>query len=84
AAIRRAFTEPGLMETMARNGWDTFQNGYTEDKVVGQYRAFFERVVAEKVAEKAAEKAARKAAEEAARKAAEEAAHKAAENAAKE
>ncbi|WP_413207510.1 glycosyltransferase [Rhodospirillum sp. A1_3_36] len=53
-AIRRAFTEPGLMESMARKGWETFQSGYTEQKVVGQYREFFERVVAEKAAKKAA------------------------------
>jgi glycosyltransferase involved in cell wall biosynthesis len=50
-AIRRAFTETGLMEAMARNGWNTFQNGYTEDKVVSRYRAFLEQVVVEKAAE---------------------------------
>jgi glycosyltransferase involved in cell wall biosynthesis len=52
-AIRRAFTEPGLMESLARQGWDTFQQGYTEERVVDQYRSFFEQVVAERAASRA-------------------------------
>lgn len=53
AGIRRVLETPGMMETLARNGWDTFQRGHTEEAVVGAYRAFFERVTAERAATRA-------------------------------
>ncbi len=53
AAIRDVLADPEGMQSLAESGWNTFQASYTEEKVVGAYRDFFERVAAEKAAAKA-------------------------------
>lgn len=47
-AIRQVIMDPDLRNHIAQGGWDTFQDTYTEEKIVEAYQAFFERVVAER------------------------------------
>lgn len=49
-AIKRALREHELSQAMAAAGRAAFEAAFTEDRVVEQYRAFFQRVVAEKAA----------------------------------
>ncbi|GEO81934.1 glycosyltransferase [Pararhodospirillum oryzae] len=50
--IRQTLESPALQEALARGGWESYQARFTEEKVVGAYRAFFEQVVAQRAAER--------------------------------
>lgn len=54
-AIKRALREHDLSAAMATAGRAAYEAAYTEEKVVARYRAFFDRIVAEKAAADAAE-----------------------------
>lgn len=43
--IREATRDPALLQRLAAAGRQSFEQGYTEEIVVGHYRAFFERIV---------------------------------------